>query len=102
MKRDSSLLVAAPIRDLINVADGSLTFEDLLSVLLGFALSQFTTTKIRTGRKEVRGTDAYPSEHGTPGFLRVPNNFLFPRRGVYDHARCCAITGLSRTYKRHV
>ena len=37
--RRSSLQLTAPDRDLIDVANGSLTFEDLLSVLLGFALS---------------------------------------------------------------
>ena len=36
--RRSSLQLTAPVRDLIDVTNGSLTFEDLLSVLLGFAL----------------------------------------------------------------
>ena len=94
--RLSSLRLTAPVRDLIDVANGSLTFEDLLSVLLGFTLSHCNQN---TGRCPILNLDAYFSQHGAPGFLCVPYDLFFPRRGVYDHTRCCAITGLSGPYR---
>ena len=81
--RYPSLGIAAPIRDLILVANGSSAFEDLLSVLLSFRLPQIAPTEIRMGcGRGGSDPDAYLSQHGAPGFLRVPYEFLLPRRGA--------------------
>lgn len=94
---------SALVRDLIRVGNGGLTPEDLVSVFLGFRLSQFEPTKIRMWR-EGGGSMyyAYLSQHGSPNLLCVPYNLFFPRGGRHNHTHCCAITGLSRTYACHV
>ena len=60
-RQHSSLRLAAPVWDLIGVGDGSPTFEDLLSVLLGLGLPHKSQNGVqRDGLERVPFAAWYP------------------------------------------